>query len=265
MLRLTDVRGRKALDIAAIPLHSHYADVEKRFGRENVDSVHFSQGRNSLTNSCIHLWFRAFKWSESQIASESRMQRSDEELMLSCRDGDEGAFEILYRRYEKSIFSFVYRMVTRAADAEDLCQETFLQVVRAKKKYQATATFKTWLFQIALNLCRDRARRMKFRSHLSLNFLASSSDRSDERRQESICDPSSDPVERVQKNEMKRLVQQALAALPEDQRAVVLLREYHALRLCEIAEIMQCPLGTVKSLNYRGHGKLLENLSKYVD
>ena len=98
-----------------------------------------------------------------------RMLRSDEDLMLSCRDGDEGAFEVLYRRYERPIFSFIYRMVLSAADAEDLCQETFFKVVRAKKKYRASAKFKTWLFHIALNLCRDRIRRMKFRSHLSLN------------------------------------------------------------------------------------------------
>ena len=56
------------------------------------------------------------------------MCRSDEDLMLSCRDGDEGAFEVLYRRYEKPIFSFIYRIVMSAADAEDLCQETFFKV-----------------------------------------------------------------------------------------------------------------------------------------
>ena len=73
------------------------------------------------------------------------MLHSDEELMLSCRDGDEGAFETLYRRYEKPIFSFIYRMVLTAEDAEDLCQETFFKVVRAKKEYRVTAKFKTWL------------------------------------------------------------------------------------------------------------------------
>lgn len=97
------------------------------------------------------------------------MGRSDEELMLSYRGGDEAAFEMLYRRHEKPLLNFFYRVVMNAVEAENLCQETFFRIVRARKKYEATAKFKTWLFQIALNLCRDRLRRMKHRSHISLN------------------------------------------------------------------------------------------------
>ena len=193
------------------------------------------------------------------------MLRSDEELMLSCRDGDKGAFEILYRRYEKPIFSFVYRMVLSTADAEDLCQETFLKVIRAKKKYRKTAKFKTWLFNIALNLCRDRIRRMKFRSHSSLNCPAFSQDSKEIRKQQSFCDSSSDPTKCAQADEMRELVQQAFTKLPEQQRIVVILRQYHALKFSEIAEIMNCPLGTTKSLNHRGREKLMRALSKYIE
>ena len=193
------------------------------------------------------------------------MLRSDEELMLSCRDGDEGAFETLYRRYEKPIFSFIYRMVSSAADAEDLCQETFLKVIRAKKKYRKTAKFKTWLFNIALNLCRDRIRRMKFRSHLSLNSPTFSQGSEEVRIHQSICDSSSDPTKRAQIAEMEALVQQAFTKLPQQQRTVVILRQYHALKFSEIAEIMNCPLGTAKSLNHRGRDKLMKALSKYIE
>ena len=193
------------------------------------------------------------------------MLRSDEDLMLSCRDGDEGAFETLYRRYEKPIFSFIYRMVLSAADAEDLCQETFLKVIRAKKKYRKTAKFKTWLFNIALNLCRDRIRRMKFRSHSSLNSPAFSQDSEETNKQQSICDSSSDPTRQVQKEEMNSLVQQAFIKLPQQQRTVVILRQYHAMKFSEIAKIMNCPLGTAKSLNHRGREKLMKALSKYIE
>jgi RNA polymerase sigma-70 factor (ECF subfamily) len=193
------------------------------------------------------------------------MLHSDEELMLSCRDGDEGAFETLYRRYEKPIFSFIYRMVLSAADAEDLCQETFFKVVRAKKNYRANAKFKTWLFRIALNLCRDRVRRMKFRSHISLDAPMSSQDCEDHQVYESISDHSSDPMRNVETDEMKILVQQAFTVLPEKERTVVILKEYHALKFSEIADIMNCPIGTVKSLNHRGHEKLIKILSKYID
>ncbi|MHC4425848.1 MAG: RNA polymerase sigma factor [Planctomycetota bacterium] len=193
------------------------------------------------------------------------MWRSDEELMLSCRDGDEGAFEILYRRYEKSILSFIYRMVTSAADAEDLCQETFLKVVRAKRRYQAKGKFKTWLFRIALNLCRDRIRRMKFRSNLSLDVPTSSQDCENVEMGQALSDLSSDPAKHAETDEMRKLVQQALTALTADQRTVVILREYHALKFPEIAEVMKCPIGTIKSLNYRGHQRLLKTLSGYID
>jgi len=193
------------------------------------------------------------------------MSRTDEELMLSCRDGDEDAFEILYRRYEKPIFSFIYRMVLSAADAEDLCQETFFKVVRAKKKYRTTAKFKTWLFNIALNLCRDRIRRMKFRSHLSLNSPVFSHESEEIQMRQLICDSSSDPTKHAQTDEIQTFVQQAFTKLPEQERTVVILRQYHDLKFSEIAEIMNCPLSTAKSLNHRGREKLMKVLSKYIE
>jgi len=193
------------------------------------------------------------------------MCRSDEDLMLSCRDGDEGAFEVLYHRYEKPIFSFIYRIVMSTADAEELCQETFFKVVRAKKNYQVSGKFKTWIFRIALNLCHDRLRRMKFRSRISLDALVFSQDSQDIQLQQPISRSSSDPVKYVEKDEMKTLVRQAFTMLPEKERTVVILKEYHALKFSEIADILNCPVGTVKSLNHRGHQKLIKALSKYID
>jgi RNA polymerase sigma-70 factor (ECF subfamily) len=151
------------------------------------------------------------------------MWPSDEELMLSYRDGDEDAFDMLYRRYEKPLLNFIYRMVMNAADAESLCQDVFLRVVRVKRKYKATAQFKAWLFRIALNLCRDRVRRMKHRSHLSLNVLTLSQDDEDAELQDLIPDPSSNPVNYVETDEQQALIQEAIASLPEDQHLVVIL------------------------------------------
>ena len=192
------------------------------------------------------------------------MWRSDEELMLSYRDGDEDAFEMLYHRYERPLLNFIYRMVTNATDAENLCQETFFRVVRGKRKYKATAQFKTWLFRIALNLCRDRLRRMKHRSHLSLNAPVLAQDDEDVELQELIPDPSSDPVEYVETDELGALIERAIASLPQDQRSVVIMKEYQGLKLSEIADVMNCPIGTVKSLNHRAHGKLKKILAEYI-
>ncbi len=172
---------------------------------------------------------------------------------------------MLYRRYEKPVFSFIYRIVLSAADAEELCQETFFKLIQAKKKYQVSGKFKTWLFQIALNLCRDKERRMKFRSHLSLDATISSQDIEDLQLRESVSNFSSDPIRNVETDEMKTLVQRAFMMLSEQERTVVILKEYHALKFAEIADVMNCPIGTVKSLNHRGYKKLIRILSKYID
>ena len=82
---------------------------------------------------------------------------------------------------------------------------------------------------------------------------------------QAVLDPSSDPAIRAETHEMRRLVQQAFTKLTEDQRTVVILRQYHALKFPEIAEIMKRPLGTVKSLNHRGHQKLMEILSEHME
>jgi len=192
------------------------------------------------------------------------MGRSDEELMLSYRGGDEAAFEMLYRRHEKPLLNFFYRVVMNAVEAENLCQETFFRIVRAKKKYETTAKFKTWLFQIALNLCRDRVRRMKHRSHLSLNTQVSSQNDGDIELQDLISDPSSDLEKHMETEELGALVQGAIMSLPEDEHLVVVLKEYQGTKFSEIANIMNCPIGTVKSLNYRAHRKLRKILAKYI-
>ena len=80
-----------------------------------------------------------------------------------------------------------------------------------------------------------------------------------------VSDSSSDPAKRAQTDEIQTLVRQAFAKLPEQQRTVVIFRQYHALKFSEIAEIMKCPLGTAKSLDHRGREKLMKALSKYVE
>jgi RNA polymerase sigma-70 factor (ECF subfamily) len=190
--------------------------------------------------------------------------RTDEELMLRYRDGDAAAFETLYRRYEKPLFDFIHRLVLDSTDTESLFQETFFRLVRAKRKYRATAQFKTWLFQIAVNLCRDRMRRMKHRSHLSLNSPIYS--RSDGRTdiQDLISDPSAGVDKSVEAGELEAAVKGAVASLPEDEHLVVVLKEYQGLKYSEIAEITNRPIGTLRSINHRAHERLRSALAPYL-
>jgi len=184
--------------------------------------------------------------------------------MLRYRDGDIDAFEILYRRYEKPLFDFIYRMVMNPSEAENLYQETFYRLIRSKKKYKVTAQFKTWLFQIAINLCRDRLRRMKHRSHLSLNALVTSQNNGGVEYQEFISDPSSDLDKYVESEELVSLIKGAIASLSEKERLVFVMKEYQGMKFSEIADILNCPIGTLLSLNHRAEEKLKKILLKYV-
>jgi RNA polymerase sigma-70 factor (ECF subfamily) len=190
--------------------------------------------------------------------------QTDEELMLRYRDGDAAAFETLYQRYERPLFDFIYRMAPNAADCESLFQETFFRLVRAKGRYRASAQFRTWLFQIAANLCRDRARRMKHRAHLSLNdpVFAGHDGRRD--TQGLVSDPTAPVGASVETGEIEAAVKGAVGALPEDERAVVVLKEYHELTYPEIAEIMGRPVGTLKSVHHRACEKLRGVLASYL-
>ena len=190
--------------------------------------------------------------------------RTDEELMLRYRDGDAAAFETLYRRYEKPLFDFIYRLVPDSADTESLFQETFFRLVRAKGRYRATAQFKTWLFEIAVNLCRDRIRRMKHRSHLSLSSPVFSEGDGGADTQALVSDPSADVDKSIETAELETAVKAAVASLPEDEHLVVVLKEYQGLKYSEIAEITNRPEGTLRSINHRAHERLRSALAPYL-
>jgi RNA polymerase sigma-70 factor (ECF subfamily) len=193
-----------------------------------------------------------------------KIQRTDEELMLRYKDGDKNAFEMLYRRYEKPVLDLIYRMVMDATEAESLSQETFYRVVKARKTYKATAQFKTWLFQIALNLCRDRLRRMKHRSHLSLNAPVVARNDGGIELQDCISSPFPDAAANLESARLEVLIKEAIASLPEEEHLVLVMREYQGMPYSEIAEVLDCPIGTLKSHNYRAHQKLKKVLSKYI-
>jgi len=184
--------------------------------------------------------------------------------MLQYQDGDLDAFEILYRRYEKPLLDLIYRMVMNPTEAENLYQETFYRVIKSKKKYKVTAQFKTWLFQIAINLCRDRLRRMKHRSHLSLNAPVTSQNSGCVEHQELVPDPSPDIADQVESEELGSLVKAAISTLPEKEHLVFIMKEYQGMKFSEIAEILDCPMGTLQSLNHRAFKRLKKILSKYI-
>jgi RNA polymerase sigma-70 factor (ECF subfamily) len=149
---------------------------------------------------------------------------SDEELMEAVAAGDARALETLSCRYERPLHQFLWRHLG-GRDVDDLYQETWLRVVRAAARFDRRRRFSTWLFQIAVNLCRDWHRRPP----------------------PEPCDPATIDAAVPGPSDAALDAARLLAALPEAQRAAVLLRYYHDLSEEDVADVLGCPRGTVKS------------------
>jgi RNA polymerase sigma-70 factor, ECF subfamily len=180
------------------------------------------------------------------------MSPTDEELVAKAQDGDASAFDILVGRWERKIRGAIYRIIGSDDDALDLCQETFLKAYRGLSTFKQEARFSSWLYQIALNLCRDRMRRRRGKTWVSLEDL-----------DEGATPPQSpgpSALELVEARDLSRTVSVAVATLPEEQRGVIVLKEYQGLTFLEIAEALDVPLSTVKTRLYRGLGQLRQQL-----
>jgi RNA polymerase sigma-70 factor (ECF subfamily) len=182
------------------------------------------------------------------------MGPTDEELVDAFQGGDLAAFDVLVYRWDRKIQAAIFRIMGTEEEARDLCQETFLRAYRALGSFKGEARFSSWLYQIALNLCRDRMRRTKGRTLVSLDEL--------EEAGNGLLQKGPTPLELVEAGDMSRAVASAVAALPAEQREVIVLKEYQDLTFVEIAEILGVPLSTVKTRLYRGLGQLRHRLER---
>lgn len=174
--------------------------------------------------------------------------RSDEDLMLAFRDGDATAFEQLVSRHKRGLYNFLLRSVHNKSRAEELLQEVFLRVIRAKDRYQRTARFTTWIYTIARNLCVDESRRQKFRRTLPLE--AKRRGRSEDGGLSILDVTEADEVGTDAASEAPKIRARVAAAidnLPDDQREVFVMRQFGGLSFKQIGEAVGAPENTVKS------------------
>ncbi len=169
---------------------------------------------------------------------------SDQVLVDRARTGDHGAFEALVRRHEKNVYNLTYRMAGNHHDAADLAQEAFLRAYTRLADFGGHSAFSTWLYRVTANVCLDELRRRGRRPAASLD-QANPTDDSEVYRQ--VADPAPGPEEAVTRRETEAAVQAGLLELPEEFRLVVVLRDLQGYAYEEIAEVLNLPLGTVKS------------------
>lgn len=182
------------------------------------------------------------------------MGRSDEELVEACQSGEASAFDVLVARWEDKIRGAAYRFLGSEEEAKDVAQEAFLKAYRALGGFKREARFSSWLYQIATNLCRDRLRRRRTRAAVSLEEL--------EETGPVIVETRPGAHEQLQQLDLARLVRRAVHALPEEQREVVILKEYQGLTFLEIAQALDVPVSTAKTRLYRGLGQLRLQLER---
>ncbi len=176
-------------------------------------------------------------------------RHSDEELLRAVQAGDPDSLGILVARWEQPLFRFVYRLMRRQEDARDVCQETFLRVLKKANRFKTGSRFSTWMYQIALNLCRDHARKAR-RWRL---VIAETPEVPEHAEGPLAGDPRAwDPARAAERREMSAAVLRGLDQLPPEQREVLVLKEFEGLKFREIAEIVGCPESTVKSRMYYG-------------
>jgi RNA polymerase sigma-70 factor (ECF subfamily) len=172
------------------------------------------------------------------------MGRSDEELVEACQAGEASAFDVLVARWEDRIRGAAYRILGSEDEARDVAQEAFLRAYRGLSGFKQEARFSSWLYQIATNLCRDRLRRRKTRPQVSLEALEATGP--------VIMETGPGAHERLIERDVAEAVRRAIHALPEEQREVVILKEYQELTFLEIAQALDVPVSTVKTRLYRG-------------
>jgi RNA polymerase sigma-70 factor, ECF subfamily len=178
--------------------------------------------------------------------NDNGMASSDEELVARSMGGDVDSFNQLVLRWERPIYALAYRVIGREEEARDVAQETFLRAFRALSGFKGQAKFSSWLYRITLNLCRDWIRKER-RTPVSqapegIDIIELAGEGT----------PAETIEQLVGRKELGRAVSRAMAMLPEEQRTAIILKEYHGLTFQEIADMLDCPLSTVKTRLYQG-------------
>lgn len=183
------------------------------------------------------------------------IEETDETLVERFRCGDDTAFDKLVTRYQHKVYAIAYRMTRNREDALDITQEVFLRAHRGIERWRPVRGFKHWLYRIATNMTIDVLRKRQRRAAVIVESEDFSMDRG-------VAAPpgGGDPVRSIALEELGEQIGAAIETLPERQRAVLVLRYYEDMSIKEIASVVGCTEGTVKTHLFRATGKLRDML-----
>lgn len=189
------------------------------------------------------------------------MHDPDQEVLDACRRGDRAAFDVLVERHHRRIFRLAVRMVGDEEAALDAAQESFLKAWRALKTFEGGSLFTTWLTRIAINQCRNELRRRASRKHGRLASLDVPSPQGDSTVAEAVQASAPPAWEALQGREMRSAFEAVLAALDPQDREVLLLKEVESLSYEALAEVLDVPVGTVRSRLYRARAEVRRRMA----
>lgn len=198
-------------------------------------------------------------------ARRYELQDPDVRLMLAVRDGNAAAFDELMLRYQNRVITVLVHLTGQRDLAEDLAQEVFLRVYRARKRYVAGAKFSTWLFTITNRLASNALRSQSRRPEINLDARASGPFGAHPLEQMALAASGLLPTRSMDNAELYGVVREALECLNERQRMAVLLNKFEGMSYAEIAATMELSAEAVKSLMTRARAKLREVLEPYVE
>ncbi|MDP9349834.1 MAG: sigma-70 family RNA polymerase sigma factor [Gemmatimonadota bacterium] len=190
-----------------------------------------------------------------------QIHATDHELVVRARKGSQAAYRELLGRYQRPVFSLVYRMVRDREQAEDLAQETFVKVFNNIERFDPKYKFSSWIFKIATNLAIDAIRKKEPVTVSLDGSRHATTDEAIEATRIQVASEDENPEELLESKELGTEIERAIGRLRPEYRTAIVLRHVEGRAYEEIAEIMDVPLGTVKTYIHRARGELKETLA----
>ncbi len=195
-------------------------------------------------------------WGRPSNAMDSSLdQKSDEILITLFQQGEEGVFRLLVDRYQEKIRNLLFSIFNEREIVDDLAQEVFIKAYEGLRQFRFQSSFYTWLYRIAVNRSRDEMRRRKIRKFLSLQSMMESTDR--EFHQKMTTNPNT--------NDAREIVDRGLQQLPEKFRVAIILKDIEGCSYEQMADVMQCEIGTVKSRLSRARSMMRKALRPLLE